>query len=177
VKVDRLSAFQEFLDELAQALSRLGIVFDPGPGGYVREGSVEVGRIISWQPGEQVVLQWHPADWQPDERATIELRFEAAREGTAITLILEGLEKLIGDPGNELAGLAALGLASPPSVGRRESPWLSRSRPLGNLHRQPAASAHPALRLLGHALKRICTGAHRPRGTGTEPITKGQLLR
>ncbi len=46
VKLDSLSAFQEFVDELSAALSQLGMQFEPGPSrGRITEGSVEVGRV------------------------------------------------------------------------------------------------------------------------------------
>jgi SAM-dependent methyltransferase len=142
VKLDRHSAFQEFVDELALALSRLGIVFELGPGGHVREGDVEVGRVTSWQPDERVVLEWHAADWQPAEKTAIELRFEAIPESTRITLGLDGLEKWVGGPGSELTGWFASEVAAPllHAAGRTGlGEWLTdrnARRPSGSQARQ-----------------------------------------
>ena len=40
------AAFDVLVEELAAALARAGIVFEPGPGGRVIEGEFEVGRVI-----------------------------------------------------------------------------------------------------------------------------------
>ncbi len=63
VRLDSLSAFQEFVDELSVALSLLGMQFEPRPSGRITEGSVEIGRVVSWQPREKIALEWHPTEW------------------------------------------------------------------------------------------------------------------
>jgi SAM-dependent methyltransferase len=142
VKLDRHSAFQEFVDELAMALSRLGIAFEPGPSGHVHEAGAEIGRVTSWQPDERVVLVWHAADWQPDEKAAVELRLEEIPEGTRITLVHEGLEKWVGNPGSQLTGWFASEVAAPllRAAGRAGlGDWLTdrnARRPSGSQARQ-----------------------------------------
>jgi len=95
------------------ALSRLGIEFEHGPNGRLTEGSHEIGRVVSWQPGERIALEWHPADWQTDAMAKVELRFQPTEQGTRITLELENLEKLVGESGGELLGWFASQAAAP----------------------------------------------------------------
>jgi ubiquinone/menaquinone biosynthesis C-methylase UbiE len=113
LKLDPLSAFQELVDELCMVLPKFGMQFEPGPGGRITEGNVEVGRVISWQPGEKVALEWHPTDWQLDAKTKLEVRFETMQEGTRITLEHENLDNLLGDPGNELAGWFVSEVAAP----------------------------------------------------------------
>jgi SAM-dependent methyltransferase len=142
VKLDRHSAFEEFVDELALALSRLDIVFEPGANGCVREGGTEIGRVTSWQPDDRVVLEWHAADWQADEKTTIELRFETIPDGARITLDHEGLEKYVGDSGSQLTGWFAGEVAAPylRAAGRAGlGDWLTdrhARRPSGSQARQ-----------------------------------------
>jgi hypothetical protein len=70
------AAFDVVVKELADALARSGIDFAAGPNGRVLERGFEVGRVISWKPGERVLIQWRPADWLPEEITEIELLFE-----------------------------------------------------------------------------------------------------
>ena len=113
LKLDSASAFEGLVDELSLALSRLGTHFAPGPAGRVTEGGVEVGRVVSWQPDKLIALEWHPANWQPDAMAKVELRSEPAAEGTRITLELENMEKLVGESGSELLGWFTSQVAAP----------------------------------------------------------------
>ena len=63
LRLDQSAAFEAFVEELSFALSRLGMQFQPGNDGRVMEGAVEVGRVVRWQPPEEIVLEWHAADW------------------------------------------------------------------------------------------------------------------
>jgi SAM-dependent methyltransferase len=113
VKLDSRSAFQGFVDELSMALARLGTQFEPGPNGRLTDSSREIGRVVSWQPGERIALEWHPADWQPDEVTKVELGFEPIQEGTRIRLECGNIDSLVGDSGSELAGWFASQVAAP----------------------------------------------------------------
>ena len=112
IAIDPSAAFEVFLDELALSLRRLGIGFEAGANGRVMQGSVEVGRVISWTPGESIKLQWRPADWQPQETTEVELRFEPIDDGTRITLEHRGWGRLLGD-GGEIAGWFAGEVVAP----------------------------------------------------------------
>jgi hypothetical protein len=87
--------------------------FDPSPSGRVTEGNTEVGRVLSWKPGELILLDWHPADWKPDEVTKIEVRFEPVKDGTRIALEHYEWGRLFADQGNELMGWFANEVAAP----------------------------------------------------------------
>jgi len=142
VKLDSGTAFQEFVEELSVALSHRGMQFEPESGGRITEGGVEIGRVLSWQPGERIALEWHPAGWQPDATTKVELRFDPVQNGTRITLEHENLDVLLGDSGSELLGwfasevAAALLAATGPS---RLGDWITdrrARRPSGRQARQ-----------------------------------------
>ena len=113
LRLDRSSAFEAVVEELSTALSRLGMQFQPGADGRVMEGVVEVGRVVRWQPPEEIVLEWHAADWQPAEVTSLGLRFEPVGDGTRVTLEHQEWGNLLGDEGNELAGWFASEVAAP----------------------------------------------------------------
>jgi SAM-dependent methyltransferase len=77
------------------------------------EGSVEVGRVIRWQPPEEIMFEWHSPDWQPAEVASLTLRFEPDGGGARVTLECQNWGNLLGDQGNELAGWFASEVAAP----------------------------------------------------------------
>ena len=107
-----LLAFDILAEELAAALARLGMGFQRRAGGCVVERGVEVGRIVSWEPGEHIVFQWHQAGWEPEETTEVQLRFEPADSGTRVTLEHRGWGRLIG-AAEELAGWFASEVAAP----------------------------------------------------------------
>jgi SAM-dependent methyltransferase len=112
-------AFDVLVDELANALARLGIRFEPGPGGSVAEGAFEVGRVFEWEPGRGLGLKWRHASWEPGVVTEMRLRLEAVDGGTRATLEHRGWDAAIGDP-VELAGWFA---------GQVLAPLLSASSP------------------------------------------------
>lgn len=112
VALEPSRAFDLLVDELAAALARLGLGFEPGAGGSVVEGEFQVGRIVSWKPGERILLRWQQADWQPEEVTEVELRLEPVNGGTRVVLEHRGWGGLIGDP-DELVGWFAGQVAAP----------------------------------------------------------------
>src|SRR2546428_293945 len=104
VTLEPSAAFDIIIDELAMALRRLRMQFEPAPNGRVTEDGTEVGRVVSWGPGRHVLLEWHAANWKPDEVMKVELRFKRVREQTRITLETSEWERVLGDHGSELAG-------------------------------------------------------------------------
>src|SRR5208283_1933738 len=113
LKLDPSSAFGAIVEELSTALSRLGMRFQAGVDGCVMEGAVEVGRVVRWQPPEEIVLEWHAANWQPAEVTSLRLRFAPVEDGTRVTLEHTEWGNLVGDQGNELAGWFASEVAAP----------------------------------------------------------------
>jgi SAM-dependent methyltransferase len=101
--LDPPRAFDVCVEELTAALERLGIRFDGGPGGGVAERGIEVGRIVAWEPGSRITVEWRPADWEPNEITQAELRFERVAAGTRVTFEHRGWGRLMGTAG-EVAG-------------------------------------------------------------------------
>ena len=131
LKLDLASAFNALVGELSTALSEFGMQFEAGVHGRVMEGSMEVGRVVCWQPQEQIVLEWHGADWHPAEVATVELRFEPIEGGTRVTLDHPEWSSLLGDQGDELAGWFASEVAAPllrAMAPRRLGDWITDRR-------------------------------------------------
>jgi len=112
VPLPRAEAFSVVVEELGEALGRLGIEFVPGAKGSVTERGARVGRVESWVPKERVRLTWHPAPWKPGEVTALELRFEDDPAGTRVTLEHRGGASLFDD-GPEVAGWVTGGLLAP----------------------------------------------------------------
>jgi SAM-dependent methyltransferase len=112
VGLDPATAFAVFGEDLAAALAALGIEFEAGPGGHVTAGAVTVGRVVDWEPGARIGLEWRAADWQADEVTRVELRFEPTNGGTRVTAEHRGWGRLIGDAG-ELMGWFAGEVVAP----------------------------------------------------------------
>jgi SAM-dependent methyltransferase len=106
------TAFAAFLDELAIALAEGGMAFEAGPHGRVTAGDAAVGRVVSWQPGERLVLQWQQADWTTAEPSELEVLCTPLNGGTRLQLQQRGWGGLIGEP-HELTGWFARAVATP----------------------------------------------------------------
>lgn len=106
------AAFEVVLEDLALALDRSAIRFEPKPDGRVRERETDVGIVTQWRPAERVVLEWRAADWDPGDVTQVELRFERVDGGTRVTLEHHGWGRAIDDPA-ELAGWFADAVAAP----------------------------------------------------------------
>lgn len=113
LNLDPPSAFHAMVDELASALERMGMQLQPGEGGRVMEGRSEVGRVIRWQPPDEIVLEWHAANWHPADATVMQLRFEPMEEGTRVILEDRGWGNQLADKGNELAGWFASEAVAP----------------------------------------------------------------
>jgi len=112
VELDPAAAFTVLVAELASGLARLGLRFEAEAQGRLTEGAAEVGRVVAWEPGTRMALEWHPANWQPEEETRVELRFEPTDSGTRVTLEHRGWGGLIGD-GGELMGWFAGEVVAP----------------------------------------------------------------
>jgi SAM-dependent methyltransferase len=91
------AAFDALVDELAESLGRRGMTLEPGDGGRLLERGLEVGRVVAWQPGERILLEWRQADWASDEVTEVEVRFTRAEEGTTVSLEHRGFGRLLWD--------------------------------------------------------------------------------
>jgi SAM-dependent methyltransferase len=98
------AAFDAIADDLALALHRLGLEFRAGDGGQVTESGREVGRVVRWQPPEEIEFDWLGAAWQPSQAMPIRVRFERLGDGTRVTFEIPDPGNLFGDRGEELGG-------------------------------------------------------------------------
>ena len=144
VTLEPSAAFDIIIDELAMALRRLRMQFEPAPNGRVTEDGTEVGRVVSWGPGRHVLLEWHAANWKPDEVMKVELRFERVQEQTRITLETSERERVLEDHGSELAGWFGQG---PPEQRSRAVPLRAPDR----VPVRPRCFGSMGVRKRGHA--------------------------
>ena len=72
------------------------IAIEPHAGGRVFEtlgdaGPVqEIGRVLVWQPPSRLVFEWRNRTFAPAERTEVEVTFEAAGDGTRVTVTHRG---------------------------------------------------------------------------------------
>ncbi len=100
--LEQSAAFDLVVEELTDALIRQGFEFKPGMGGGVMSGEFDVGEVLAWKPGEQILMHWHPASWRPEVETEVELRFAPSPTGTRLTFENRGWGPLI-DGDEELA--------------------------------------------------------------------------
>jgi SAM-dependent methyltransferase len=112
LKLAPAAAFAEFVSDLANALSKHGIRFQPRPDGRVTRGNAELGRILSWRPSEGITIEWHHPNWQPDEPTRLELCFESCEDDTRVILEVPRWN-VLGDCGYDLAGWFASEVVTP----------------------------------------------------------------
>src|SRR5215831_17478376 len=104
--LEPMTSFDVFVEELTVALTQGGMTFETGINGRITEGKFEVGRVITWMPGELIHLQWRQADWEPGEVTHVEMRFEPINGGTRLVLEHSGWGGLIGAPGEQAGWFA-----------------------------------------------------------------------
>jgi SAM-dependent methyltransferase/uncharacterized protein YndB with AHSA1/START domain len=91
------AAFDALVGELAESLARRGMSLTPGEGGRLVERGLEVGRVVAWEPGERILLEWRQADWASDDITELEIRFTRAEAGTTVTVEHRGFGRLFWD--------------------------------------------------------------------------------
>ncbi|HEX6198254.1 MAG TPA: SRPBCC domain-containing protein [Jiangellaceae bacterium] len=70
------------------------------------DGSVELGRIVAWEPGTRLVLEWLGAHLATSAGTEVEIRFDADGAGTRITVEHRGWTGLTaGDARSSSIGL------------------------------------------------------------------------
>ena len=58
---------------------------------------VETGRVTAWEPPVRLVLEWRGANFAPDERTEVEVRFEPSPGGTLVSLTHRGWSRIRDD--------------------------------------------------------------------------------
>jgi uncharacterized protein YndB with AHSA1/START domain len=85
-----------------------GLRFEPWVGGRLIEiydeatgEGFEIGRVTIWEPGRRLGYTWRQADWPSGEQAEAELSFDPIDDGTRVTLLFRGWERITR--GDEIA--------------------------------------------------------------------------
>jgi ubiquinone/menaquinone biosynthesis C-methylase UbiE len=107
------AAFDQVVDELAEALARLGLRFDRGEKGSVSEGEHIVGRVRSWRPGIGLALEWTPTPWDPEQRVEVEIRFLSREGGCQVEVEQRGSDRIFRSDPVEWTGWVASAVVAP----------------------------------------------------------------
>lgn len=115
VAVDPATAFAVFTEEIETwwkprvkhlfRQDRAGkLRFQPGPSGRLIEvhddapsQPFEVGRVLVWEPGQRLTFEWRQGNFGPNDVTEVDVRFEAVKNGTRVTLEHRGWDKLPAD--------------------------------------------------------------------------------
>ena len=114
VELGPADAFEVFTDEV-DAWWRTGprfrpggrrggaLAFEPGPGGHLAEhyddgaASVELARVLAWEPGARLLLELTGPDYEPGQTTRVEIRFDAVAGGTRVSIEHTGWEAFGSD--------------------------------------------------------------------------------
>src|SRR5919204_1773378 len=96
LELDPEEAFAIVTDELSAALAARGIALELQAGGSAREANVEIGRVTGWEPGQEVVLEWRAASWEPEAATEVVITFEPTASVTRIRVEQRGWGALLG---------------------------------------------------------------------------------
>jgi uncharacterized protein YndB with AHSA1/START domain len=56
-----------------------------------------IGKVLAWEPGARLLFEWRGSNFVGTQRTEVEVRFEAARDGTEVTLEHRGWAALPAD--------------------------------------------------------------------------------
>jgi hypothetical protein len=54
----------------------------------------EIGRVLAWEPGSRLLLEWRARAFAPGEKTEVEVRFERAEGGTRVTIEHRGWDSI-----------------------------------------------------------------------------------
>jgi len=57
-------------------------------------GTVVLGKVLAWEAGKRVAFEWHGGELTEADQTHVEVRFDAQRGGTRVTLEHRGLGSL-----------------------------------------------------------------------------------
>ncbi|MEO8596638.1 MAG: SRPBCC domain-containing protein [Candidatus Solibacter sp.] len=91
------AAFRLFTEEIDAWWRRgKGYRLDDGvmrfDGGQLLQGEALVGRVLAWEPGVRLLIEWHLWNFRAGERTEVEVRFQAVGDGTRVTVEHRGWE-------------------------------------------------------------------------------------
>jgi SAM-dependent methyltransferase len=131
-------AFEALLDDISLALANHGLTLSPGPQGQVTDQGETVGKVVAWEPGKRLALNWNATEWGSPAGASVELQLEPIAGGTRVTFACRNWEAALGD-GTELAGWFAGEVLTPAMLAispARLGNWVTDRRA-----RRPSGSA------------------------------------
>ncbi|MDP3867520.1 SRPBCC family protein [Phenylobacterium sp.] len=75
------------------------LAFEPGEGGRLTEtlanGKVfEIGRITAWEPPHRLEFSWRQANFPPELKTHVEVRFEAVGDETRVSIEHRGFDRV-----------------------------------------------------------------------------------
>lgn len=111
--LDPTTAFSQVVEELTEALARVGLHMVPGADGTVLEGGQVVGRVRTWQPGHELVLDWSPAPWDREQKIVVRVRFDARAGGCRIEVEQRGTDRLFAEDPVEWTGWVTSAVVAP----------------------------------------------------------------
>jgi activator of Hsp90 ATPase-like protein len=82
VRTDPAAAFRFFTDEI--------------DAGRLMEDNNAIGRVLAWEPGVRLLLEWSGDPFGPGETTEVEVRFEAIGDGTRVTVEHRGWTRAKG---------------------------------------------------------------------------------
>jgi len=91
VRIDPANAFRLFTMEIDSWWKR-GQRYRTGNGpmcfdsGRLLQGSDVVARVLAWEPGVRLLLEWSAPPFLPGEITEVEVRFEPIGDGTRVTV-------------------------------------------------------------------------------------------
>ena len=54
--------------------------------GRLLEGERQIARVVAWEPGIRLLLEWDTWSFRPGERTEVEVRFQPIGDGTRVTI-------------------------------------------------------------------------------------------
>ena len=91
VRTGTMEAFRIFTEEI-DGWWRRGPAYRAHEGamrfddGRLLEGAETIGRVVAWEPGVRLELEWNAWGFRAGEVTTVEIRFEAIGDGTRVTV-------------------------------------------------------------------------------------------
>jgi hypothetical protein len=79
--------------------------FEAGQGGRLFESfeldagpqAIEVGRVTVWEPPSRLEFEWRGVNFKPGEKTIVDVRFQASRDGTLVSVEHRGFSALPAD--------------------------------------------------------------------------------
>ena len=113
VKATPAEAFDVFVNEIGAWWRPNGLFqltprgdgdlrFEAGEGGRLVTSlpngkTFEIGRIMTWAPGEQLAFSWRQATFAPEQSTYVEVRFEPVGDETRVTVEHRGWDAIPQD--------------------------------------------------------------------------------